>query len=306
VTDGQTLQMRDRISGRLIRFVVTGQYRPRQVSSPYWNLNEVALSGSSTVSGFTTYGPLVVQASAFAGPLTVNGGSWLARPEVAGIPGDELTPVAASVAGLQQSLQQQQQLPNLTLITSLPSVLDGVASNLNLARSLLAICAVLLFLLAGAALLAVARLLAGQREGESAMLTARGATRWQLVRLTAAEAVPLCALAAAAGGEVLALDAGQAAGIANLRADQSPRPAAAMAGPALSLHARTQALRQLLAGFPSTTMTVQVAATGATSARRYRARARAWPTATSATPSPTSPLVSPRYRCRWPAATGPA
>ena len=33
---------------------------------------------------------------------------------------------------------------------------------------------------------------------------------------------------------------------------------AAMAGPALSLHARTQGLRQVLAGFPSTTMTVQV------------------------------------------------
>jgi hypothetical protein len=61
------------------------------------------------------------------------------------------------------------------------------------ARSLLAICAVLLFLLAAAALLAVARLLAGQREGESAMLTARGATRWQLVGLAAAEAIPLCA-----------------------------------------------------------------------------------------------------------------
>jgi hypothetical protein len=59
---------------------------------------------------------------------------------------------------------------------------------------------VLLFLLAAAALLAVARLLAGQREGESAMLVARGATRWQLVRLTALEAAPLCVLSAAAGG----------------------------------------------------------------------------------------------------------
>jgi hypothetical protein len=68
------------------------------------------------------------------------------------------------------------------------------------ARSLLAICAVLLFLLAGAALVTVARLLAGQREGESAMMTARGATRWQLVRLAAAEAAPLCLLASAAGG----------------------------------------------------------------------------------------------------------
>src|SRR6185312_12173487 len=76
----------------------------------------------------------------------------------------------------------------------------GTANNLDVARSLLAICAVLLFLLAVAALLAVARLLAGQREGESAMLVARGATRWQLVRLTAVEAAPMCVLSAAAGG----------------------------------------------------------------------------------------------------------
>ena len=101
---------------------------------------------------------------------------------------------------LRQTLQNAEQLPDLTLTTSLPSVLNGTASNLDVARSLLAISAVLLSLLAAAALLAVARLLAGQREGESAMLTARGATRWQLVRLTAAEAIPLCLLSAAAGG----------------------------------------------------------------------------------------------------------
>ena len=91
-------------------------------------------------------------------------------------------------------------------------MLNGTASNLDVARSLLAICAVLLFLLAAAALLAVARLLAGQREGESAMLTARGATRWQLVRLTAAEAIPLCLLSSAVGGVAGVLLAGLLAG----------------------------------------------------------------------------------------------
>ena len=196
---GDTLQMRDRISQHLVRFVVTGLYRPRQVSSPYWSLNEVALSGSTTVSGFTTYGPLAVQASAFAGPLAVDGGSWLALPETAKVPADQLTTVAANVVGLRSAVADAVLLPDLTLITSLPAVLDGTASNLDLARSLLAICAVLLFLLAAAALLAVARLLTGQREGEAAMLTARGAARWQLVRMTVAEAVPLCLLAAAAG-----------------------------------------------------------------------------------------------------------
>jgi hypothetical protein len=168
VTVGSQLRMKDRISGHFTRFVITGLYRPRQVSSEYWSLNDIALSGSRTVGGFTNYGPLTVRADVFAGPLAANGGSWLAVPRAAAIPAGKLTAVAANVTGLRQTLGQAEELPGLTVTTSLPSVLNGTASNLNVARSLLAICAVLLFLLAGAALLTVARLLAGQREGESA------------------------------------------------------------------------------------------------------------------------------------------
>ena len=62
VRAGDVLQLRDRISDRPVRFVVTGVYRPRQVSDPYWGLNDVGPGGSSTVSGFTTYGPLAVPA----------------------------------------------------------------------------------------------------------------------------------------------------------------------------------------------------------------------------------------------------
>jgi hypothetical protein len=200
VTTGDVLRMRDRITEGYVRFVITGLYRPRQVSSAYWNLSEIAPSGSSTAGGFTTFGPLTVQPSAFAAGLPVNQGTWLAGPQTASIPADQLTAVAANVNGLREALAGATQLPALTLTTSLPAVLDGTASDLDVARSLLAICAVLLFLLAAAALLAAARLLSGQREGESAMLTARGATRWQLVRLTATEAVPLCLLSSAAGG----------------------------------------------------------------------------------------------------------
>jgi hypothetical protein len=200
VSTGDVLRMRDRDTQGYLRFVVTGLYRPRQVSSPYWQLNQIASSGSSTAAGFTTFGPLTVQPAAFAGALAVSQGTWLAEPQTASIPAGQLTAVAANVTGLRSALANAQQLPALTLVTSLPAVLNGTASDLDVARSLLAICAVLLFLLAAAALLAAARLLAGQREGESAMLTARGANRWQLVGLTAAEAIPLCAASAAAGG----------------------------------------------------------------------------------------------------------
>jgi ABC-type antimicrobial peptide transport system permease subunit len=200
VTTGDVLRMRDRVSGHQVRFVVTGLYRPRQVSSPYWGLDDVALGGQSTLSGFTTYGPLTVPAAAFNGTLAVDGGSWLAVPRTASVPAGQLRDVAANVTGLRQDLADATQLPDLTMVTGLPSVLNGTASNRDVARSLLAICAVLLALLAGAALLAVARLLTGQREGESAMLVARGATRWQLIRLAIAEAIPLCVVCAAAGG----------------------------------------------------------------------------------------------------------
>jgi FtsX-like permease family len=202
VTTGDVLRMRDRITQGYLRFVVTGLYRPRQVAAAYWNLSQIGQSGSTTAGGFTTFGPLTVQPAAFAGAgaLPVNQATWLAEPQTAAIPANQLTNVAAAVNALPGTLQNAQQLPALTLTTRLAAVLDGTASDLDVARSLLAICAVLLFLLAAAALLAAARLLAGQREGESAMLTARGATRWQLVRLTAAEAIPLCVASAAAGG----------------------------------------------------------------------------------------------------------
>ncbi len=161
-----------------------------------------------------------MQPAAFGGPLAVAAGSWLVQPQTGSIAAGQLRTVAGQVTALQQALASAQGLPDLTLTTSLPAVLDGTASNLDLARSLLAICAVLLILLVGAALLAVARLLAGERENESAMLAARGASPWQQLRLAAAEAIPLCLVSSAAGGVAGVLLAGA------LTADGTAVPAA--------------------------------------------------------------------------------
>ncbi|HEY2523108.1 MAG TPA: FtsX-like permease family protein [Streptosporangiaceae bacterium] len=203
VRPGAVIQMRDRDSNRLVRFTITGLFRPRQVSgagAAYWQLNDIGFAGAATSGGFTTYGPLTVNPAAFRGPLAVGAGAWLAQPDTAAIPESHLDQVAGRLSALITSLQSGDTLPSLNAATSLPAVLTRTASNLGVARSLLAICAVLIVLLAAAALLLVARLLAGAREGEVAMLAARGATRWQLARLTLAEAVPLSVVAAAAGG----------------------------------------------------------------------------------------------------------
>ena len=98
-----------------------------------------------------------------------------------------------------ESLPNSSTLPGAQMTTNLPSVLAGAGSNLAVARSVLVISALQLLVLAIAALLAVARLLAAQREGETALLVARGATRSQLTRLTAAEVIPLSVVMSAAG-----------------------------------------------------------------------------------------------------------
>ena len=66
VTTGDVLRMRDRDHQGYVRFVVTGLYRPRQVSAAYWNLSLIAPSGS-TRPGLTTFGPLLQPAEFAAG-----------------------------------------------------------------------------------------------------------------------------------------------------------------------------------------------------------------------------------------------
>jgi len=203
VSVGDTLRLRDRASNALLAFTITGLFAQRQLSGPaasYWELNSVPASGSASVGGFTTYGPLLVSPSAFGSPLAVSSGTWVAQPDMADFTDTDLSAVSADVTALQGFVTNSAELSGMQLTTSLPAVLAETASNLAVARSLLVISGLQLLVLASAALLAVARLLVTQREGETALLMARGATRWQLTRLTAAEIVPLCCAAAIVGG----------------------------------------------------------------------------------------------------------
>ena len=154
----------------------------------------------SAGSGSTTYGPLVVSQAAFGPALPALSGSWVAQPDMAAFPDGEPRPGVGERRRAGPVAAGRGFLNGAQLITSLPSVLAGAASNLTVARSPLVISALELLVLAIAALVAVARLLAAQREGETALLIARGATRAQLTWLTAAEVIPLSALVSVAGG----------------------------------------------------------------------------------------------------------
>jgi hypothetical protein len=218
LSPGDLLRLVDRVTRRPVSFLVTGLFQA--TSGVYWSLNQIPASGSSTLGGFVTYGPLVVNPAVLPGRLAVFGGSWVDQPDTPAIPLGNFRAVAAHVAELRQTVSNSPAIVGLALSTNLDSVLDGTATSLGVSRSLLAITAVELFLLAGAALVAAAQLLAAQREGEYAMLAARGATRLQLVLMAMAEAVPLCLLAGVAGaaagiwlaGRIAARETGTLAG----------------------------------------------------------------------------------------------
>jgi hypothetical protein len=205
VSVGDVLHFKDRVSDAAVTFQVTGVFARRQESAAtaaYWGLDSVPASGSSTLGGFTTYGPLLVDATAFPAPLAVSSGTWFAQPDMAAFGDTELSAISADLSALRSYVANTPSLDGMQLTTGLDSVLAGAASDLAVARSLLIISALQLLVLAAAALFAVARLLVTQREGETALLTARGATRWQLTRVTAAEIIPLSGAAALGGGAV--------------------------------------------------------------------------------------------------------
>ena len=202
VSVGDVLRLRDRLNNTLLSFDITGVFAARAASGPddsYWALSYIPASGVSASYASSTYGPLVVSQGAFGPALTLQSGSWLAQPGMASFPDGSLGPDSASVAALAASLPNATFLNGAQLTTNLPTVLDAAGSNLTVARSLLAISALQILVLAVVALAAVGRLLAAQREDETALFIARGATRWQLIKLTAAEVVPLSALVSVVG-----------------------------------------------------------------------------------------------------------
>ncbi len=210
---------------------VTGLFRPRNPASPYWALDLLPVSGVSTqgFAGFNggppafstlAYGPAVVNPAAFDGTLAASQGSWMALPQAPAMARGNVGALAVNTSKAVSQLSVV--LPEgLKATSDLPRLLAGIASTIVLARSLFTICALQLLLVAGAGLVLAARLLASMREEESALLRARGATRWQLARPVLAEAVLVGAAAALAG--VLAGTAltGTLADLGQLRLDGS-------------------------------------------------------------------------------------
>ena len=197
---GEVLALRDTQTGASVRLVVAGLFRVRDPANPYWQLSLLGTSGNLVMGSFVTYGPMLVDPDALdPGGLTVGDASWVVRVDTAGIPPASMSQLRHRLTRIVSVLQRRQSLGGLQAATRLPQILSELASGLVVSRSLLLIGSLELVLLALAAVALAARLLASQREEETALLSARGAARGQLALTSLAEAVLLVTPAAAVG-----------------------------------------------------------------------------------------------------------
>ncbi|KMS89732.1 peptide ABC transporter permease [Streptomyces regensis] len=201
---GARLTLANRLRGPAVRVRVVGVYRPASVTAPYWRLDDLLGRGVKK-SGFTTYGPLLADPAVLTGGRVSAGATgWLASADFASVTTGRIGELRAAARAGSAALREPAALSGTTVSqTALPDVLDRVERSLLVARSTLLIVALQLVLLAGYALLLVARLLSTERADETRLLRARGASRTRIAALAGAEAL-LLALPAAACAPLLA------------------------------------------------------------------------------------------------------
>ncbi|MFI2374310.1 FtsX-like permease family protein [Streptomyces sp. NPDC018964] len=213
---GARLTLDDRLDGPPVTVRITGLYRPVDTAAPYWRLDD--LNGRGIVQGhFTTYGPLLADPAVFAGGDVSTGPSgWLASAGFSAMTTGRIDALREAVRRGVATLPEAEALDGTATATSeLPAALDRIERSLLVSRSTLLVITVQLALLAACALLLVARLLSAERADETRLLRARGASRAQVARLAALEAlllaVPAAACAPLLAGPLTRLLAGQGA-----------------------------------------------------------------------------------------------
>ncbi|MBR8641146.1 FtsX-like permease family protein [Streptomyces tuirus] len=194
---GARLALTDRLGGEPLRVRVTGVYRASDSSDPYWQADTLGGQGVRTVV-FTTYGPLLADQSVLAsGRVSEGGTGWVATADHRTLTTDGIGALRAAAVRAAGALRGDPALGGEADVrTGLPEVLDRTERALLVSRSTLVIVSVQLVLLAGYALLLVARLLDSERAGETELLRARGGSRGRIASLAALEALLLAVPAA--------------------------------------------------------------------------------------------------------------
>jgi hypothetical protein len=194
---GSTLALQVAATGHPIAVRVTGIFRRSPGAGAFWALDPAGSALPRTVGGFTIYPSLVAsQAGMTARGIAVSSASWAVGLDTGRIGTGNLTALATSLGPDLNRLGSSARLRNVVVTTGLPALLAGLEQAVVVARSQLAVGILILLVIAGATLALAVSLLSSQREAEAALLRARGASRRQLFRTGAAEALLLVAPAA--------------------------------------------------------------------------------------------------------------
>uniref|UniRef100_UPI00117F21C9 FtsX-like permease family protein n=1 Tax=Streptomyces fradiae TaxID=1906 RepID=UPI00117F21C9 len=239
----RVLTLADRLGGPPVRIRVTGVYRPADAADPYWRLDRLGGGRGVRADGaFTSYGPLLADPALFgSGRVARQELGWAATASFGALRADDVDGLRDAARRSRDHVAAQPLLGgDATVRTSLPEALDRLERSLLVARATLLIVSVQLALLAGYALLLVSRLLTAERDVETRLLLARGASRSRIAWLAALEAL-LLALPAAVCAPLLAgplarltAERGLPAG-AGPRLDAGPDPVVWLTGPAVAV-----------------------------------------------------------------------
>ncbi|MDH6708989.1 hypothetical protein P3T27_005735 [Kitasatospora sp. MAA19] len=187
------VQLTDRLDGKPLTVRITGVYRAADPTDAYWHIDPVG-GHEVEVGGFTTYGPMLVDQSAFTtAGLLQSSRSWLLDADFAGVDRSTAEAMGNRAQPLADDLQSR---AGLSARTELPDIMRELSSSMMVARSTLLIGALQLTVLAIAALLLVVNLIATRQTAENELLAARGASGARLGSFTALESL-LLALPAA-------------------------------------------------------------------------------------------------------------
>ncbi|MEV8225010.1 FtsX-like permease family protein [Streptomyces sp. NPDC079167] len=194
---GSRLNLTDRLKETSLPVEITGLYEASDLNDPYWQLDPLGGRGARKVV-FTTYGPLLADPAVLAsGRVSAGPVSWLAAADFRTVTTGRTDALRRASADGPKALSASPVFGGeATVRTSLPTVIGQIDRALLVSRSTIMIVAVQLVLLAGYALLLVARLLSSERGGETELLRARGGSRGRIASLAAVEALLLAVPAA--------------------------------------------------------------------------------------------------------------
>lgn len=176
--------------GRARELEVTGVWRADDPADGYWAEDALGQVGLQTSGSFRTVGPLLLPAgdAAFEG-LADPRVSWVATPRLSGLSAVELGRVGDGLERLEESGVRRlgEDLPDAEVVSRADDVVRGLDAPLAVARTAVAVPALLLLALGVASVLLAGRVLGEARAGDVRLRGSRGWSRAQVARDTALE-----------------------------------------------------------------------------------------------------------------------